>query len=136
MKKIKLVKLKNKSVIKINTLIILKKIPCYLIITIIICFPKQCLAQITTFLSGTIICLIFSWTSSLGEPSSNLLSYQSEYEISLGDTETVRVPGKTYVDKAYGQLFIDWINNCEDSWVSNQRMMTRFINSYEGRYSK
>lgn len=47
----KISKIKNKSVIKINTLIILKKILCYLIITIIICFPKQCLAQITTFLS-------------------------------------------------------------------------------------
>ena len=92
--------------------------------------PKTMFGTNNYFFIGTIICLIFSWTSSLGEPSSNLLSYQSEYEISLGDTETVRVPGKTYVDKAYGQLFIDWINNCEDSWVSNQRMMTRFINSY------
>ena len=27
-------------------------------------------------------------------------------------------------------MFIDWINNCDNSWVSNQRMMTRFINSH------
>ena len=64
------------------------------------------------------------------ESNSKLLSYQSEYEISLGESDLVRVPGKTYVDKASGQLFIDWINNCENSWVSNQRMMTRFVNSY------
>ena len=73
------------------------------------------------------ICL---WFFSFTETESKLLSYQSEYEVSLGDTDIVRVPGKTYVDKAYGQLFIDWINNCDNSWVSNQRMMTRFINSY------
>ena len=48
----------------------------------------------------------------------------------MGNSEIVRVPGKTYVDKASGQLFIDWINNCENSWISNQRMMTRFVNSY------
>ena len=61
---------------------------------------------------------------------SQLLSYQSEYEVELGNSDIVRVPGKTYVDKASGQLFIDWINNCNNSWVSNQRMMTRFINSH------
>ena len=61
---------------------------------------------------------------------SNLLSYKSEYEISLGDSDLVRLPGKTYVDKASGYLLIDWINNCDNSWVSNQRMMTRFINSH------
>ena len=72
----------------------------------------------------------FFWFSSYVESFSKLLSYQSEYEISLGDTDIVRVPGKTYVDKASGQLFIDWINNCDNSWVSNQRMMTRFINSH------
>ena len=70
------------------------------------------------------------WFLFYNETESKLLSYQSEYEVSLGDTDIVRVPGKTYVDKAYGQLFIDWINNCDNSWVSNQRMMTRFINSY------
>ena len=70
------------------------------------------------------------WFFSYNETESKLLSYQSEYEVSLGDSDIVRVPGKTYVDKAYGQLFIDWINNCDNSWVSNQRMMTRFINSY------
>ena len=59
-----------------------------------------------------------------------LLSYQSEYEISLAESEQVRLPNKTYVNDASGQLFIDWINNCKNSWVSNQRMMTRFINSH------
>ena len=62
--------------------------------------------------------------------ATKLLSYQSEYEISLGDSEKIRLPGKTYVNEASGQLFIDWINNCKNSWVSNQRMMTRFINSH------
>ena len=63
-------------------------------------------------------------------PSAKLLSYQSEYEISLANSEKIRLPGKTYVNEASGQLFIDWINNCQNSWVSNQRMMTRFINSH------
>ena len=81
------------------------------------------------FLKFLILTLWF-WTLSFVESNSRLLSYQSEYEISLGNSEIVRVPGKTYVDKASGQLFIDWINNCENSWVSNQRMMTRFVNSY------
>ena len=63
-------------------------------------------------------------------PLAKLLSYQSEYEISLANSEKVRLPGKTYVNDASGQLFIDWINNCQNSWVSNQRMMTRFINSH------
>ena len=57
--------------------------------------PKTMFGTNNYFFIGTIICLIFSWTSSFGESNSNLLSYQSEYEISLGDTETVRVPGKT-----------------------------------------
>ena len=73
---------------------------------------------------------LLMWLLPFVESNSKLLSYQSEYEISLGDSETVRVPGKTYVDKASGDLFIDWINNCDNSWVSNQRMMTRFINSH------
>ncbi len=60
----------------------------------------------------------------------NLISYQSEYEVSLATSDEVRLPGKTYVDQANGDLFIDWINNCENSWVSNQRMMTRFVNSH------
>ena len=77
------------------------------------------------------ICSIYMYlVFSYNETESKLLSYQSEYEVSLGDSDIVRVPGKTYVDKAYGQLFIDWINNCDNSWVSNQRMMTRFVNSY------
>ena len=72
----------------------------------------------------------FIWLSSALDSHSQLLSYQSEYEVSLGESNVARVPGKTYVDKASGQLFIDWINNCDNSWVSNQRMMTRFINSH------
>ena len=38
--------------------------------------------------------------------NSKLLSYQSEYEISLGDSDIVRVPGKTYVDKASGNYLL------------------------------
>ena len=37
---------------------------------------------------------------------------------------------KTYIDKASGYLTIDWLDSCQNSWVSNQRMMTRFVNSY------
>ena len=59
-----------------------------------------------------------------------LLSYQNEYEINLGKTNEPRIPGKTYVDKASGYLLIDWINNCDESWVTTQRMMTKFINSH------
>jgi hypothetical protein len=67
---------------------------------------------------------------SVNVTATKLLSYQSEYEISLSDSEKIRLPGKTYVNEASGHLFIDWINNCKNSWVSNQRMMTRFINSH------
>ena len=118
-------------IIKINTLIIIEKILSYLIITIIICFVNSChlLKYATTVLSHLFYLHVFGFFL-ITETESKLLSYQSEYEVSLGDTDIVRVPGKTYVDKAYGQLFIDWINNCDNSWVSNQRMMTRFINSY------
>ena len=56
--------------------------------------------------------------------------FQSEYEVSLGEQNKPRLPGKTYVDEASGYLLIDWINNCEVSWVTTQRMMTKFINSY------
>ena len=59
-----------------------------------------------------------------------LLSFKSEYDISLAKTEVTRIPGRTYVDKASGYLLIDWINNCNESWLTTQRMMTRFINSY------
>jgi len=59
-----------------------------------------------------------------------LLSFQSEYNISLGDKDSPRLPGRTYVDKASGYLLIDWINNCEESWVTTQRMMTKFVNSH------
>ena len=62
--------------------------------------------------------------------TAKLLSFQSEYDISLAEIDSPRVPGKTYVDKASGYLLIDWINNCEQSWVTTQRMMTRFVNSY------
>jgi hypothetical protein len=58
------------------------------------------------------------------------MPFQSEYEISNVQKEEVRIPGKTYVDKATGYLVIDWLNSCENSWVSNQRMMTRFVNSH------
>ena len=62
--------------------------------------------------------------------NSKLMPFQSEYEISNVQKEEARVPGKTYVDKATGYLVIDWLNSCENSWVSNQRMMTRFVNSH------
>ena len=62
--------------------------------------------------------------------TAELLSFQSEYDITLAEIDSPRVPGKTYVDKASGYLLIDWINNCEQSWVTTQRMMTRFVNSY------
>ena len=32
--------------------------------------------------------------------------------------------------KHQGYLLIDWINNCEKSWITTQRMMTRFVNSH------
>ena len=59
-----------------------------------------------------------------------MIPFQSEYEISNIVKDEPRIPGKTYIDKASGYLLIDWLNSCQDSWVSNQRMMTRFINSY------
>ena len=62
--------------------------------------------------------------------NSKLMPFQSEYEISNVQKEEARIPGKTYVDKATGYLVIDWLNSCENSWVSNQRMMTRFVNSH------
>ncbi len=64
-----------------------------------------------------------------GLAHSKLLSYQSEYKITLGQNNDPRIPGQTYVDEASGYLLIDWINNCEESWVTTQRMMTKFINS-------
>ena len=74
-----------------------------------------------TFLT---IFIIFS------KSNAKLMSFQSEYEISNLQKEEARIPGKTYVDKASGYLLIDWLNSCQNSWVSNQRMMTRFINSH------
>ena len=74
----------------------------------------------------SLVLILFSFNVT----ATKLLSYQSEYEINLANSEKIRLPGKTYVNEASGQLFIDWINNCKNSWVSNQRMMTRFINSH------
>ena len=74
----------------------------------------------------SLVLILFSFNVT----ATKLLSYQSEYEISLADSKEIRLPGKTYVNEASGQLFIDWINNCKNSWISNQRMMTRFINSH------
>lgn len=62
--------------------------------------------------------------------NAELLSFQSEYEIQNVQKDEPRIPGKTYIDKATGYLLIDWINSCQNSWVSNQRMMTRFVNSH------
>ena len=59
-----------------------------------------------------------------------LKSFQSEYNISLSKSDDARLPGKTYVNQASGYLLIDWINNCNASWVTTQRMMTKFINSH------
>ena len=52
----------------------------------------------------TNLILLFVLTSSISNKVKSNLLYSSEYEISLGDSSTVRVPGKTYVDKASGQL--------------------------------
>lgn len=76
------------------------------------------------FLFFFAISIIFS------KSSAKLVSFQSEYEISNQQKEEPRLPGKTYIDKATGYLVIDWLNSCQNSWVSNQRMMTRFINSH------
>ncbi len=94
----------------------------------------EILLKMTLKINKTLVSIFFSlflvlFFSSL-KAQSNLLSYKSEYEISLGDSDLVRLPSKTYIDKASGYLLIDWINNCNNSWVSNQRMMTRFINSH------
>lgn len=62
--------------------------------------------------------------------NAKLIGFQSEYEVSNIQKEEVRIPGKTYIDKATGYLVIDWLNSCQNSWVSNQRMMTRFVNSH------
>ena len=61
--------------------------------------------------------------------NSKLMPFQSEYEISNVQKEEARIPGRTYVDKATGYLVIDWLNSCENSWVSNQRMFVKFRNS-------
>ena len=82
-----------------------------------------------TFINFLITLSIFSFINAK-QTNSKLLSFQSEYNISLGSSEQPRIPGRTYVDEASGYLLIDWINNCQESWVTNQRMMTKFINSH------
>ena len=77
-----------------------------------------------------ILTILTQFTFFLKKANAKLLSFQSEYNISLGKTDSPRLPGRTYVDKASGYLLIDWINNCEESWVTTQRMMTKFINSH------
>ena len=59
--------------------------------------------------------------------NADLMSFQSEYEVSNIKKEKARIPGKTYVDKASGYLVNDWLDSCQNSWVSNQRMMTRLL---------
>ncbi len=71
--------------------------------------------------------LIFFFSVSLAE--NHFPSYQSSYDINLVKSKVNPQIGKTYVSKAEGELFVDWLNNC-DSWVSNQRMVTKFINSH------
>ena len=82
------------------------------------------LFKITLF--TTIIFLSFTFKVVKAE----LKSFQSEYDISLGKSSEPRLPGRTYVDQASGYLLIAWINNCDASWLTTQRMMTKFINSY------
>ena len=77
-----------------------------------------------------ILTILTQFTFFLKKAHAKLLSFQSEYNISLGKTDSPRLPGRTYVDKASGYLLIDWINNCEESWVTTQRMMTKFVNSH------
>jgi hypothetical protein len=78
----------------------------------------------------TILFLIILCFQNPKELQSKLISFQSEYEVSLGDSDKARLPGRTYINEASGYLLIDWINNCEESWVTTQRMMTKFINSH------
>ena len=61
--------------------------------------------------------------------NNSLLSFKSQYDLILVDSEIKPNVGKTYVTQAEGELFVDWLYNC-DSWVSNQRMVTKFINNY------
>lgn len=57
------------------------------------------------------------------------ISYQSIYEVSLDQDRKIKNTfGKSFIKEANGELLIDWFDNC-DSWVSNQRMYLRFINS-------
>ena len=72
--------------------------------------------------------VLFAFISNASQ--AELKSFQSEYDISLSKSDDARLPGKTYVNQASGYLLIDWINNCNASWVTTQRMMTKFINSH------
>ena len=73
---------------------------------------------------------IFSLIFTFSSIKAKVISYKSEYEISNVNNDKPRIPKKTYIDKATGYLTIDWLDSCQNSWVSNQRMMTRFVNSY------
>ena len=77
-----------------------------------------------------IVTIIYCFFADNIYAKNNLLSYQSEYSINLFESGETRIPGKTYVDEASGNLYVDWINNCNNSWISNQRMVTRFVNSH------
>ena len=81
-------------------------------------------------LKNLFITLFIYFLYTQNNANAKLLSFQSEYDISLAKIDSPRVPGKTYVDKASGYLLIDWINNCNESWLTTQRMMTRFVNSH------
>ena len=82
------------------------------------------------FFKILIVTIIYCFFADNIYAKNNLLSYQSEYSINLFESGETRIPGKTYVDKASGNLYVDWINNCNNSWISNQRMVTRFVNSH------
>lgn len=66
----------------------------------------------------------------IGNSNANsLISYQSVYEIELDNERVVKNTfGTPYIKQANGQLLLDWFDNCS-SWVSNQRMNLKFINS-------
>ena len=56
----------------------------------------------------------------LSYAESKLLSFQSEYSISLGKTDNIkRLPGRTYINEASGYLLIDCVDNCQESWLTN-----------------
>ncbi len=76
--------------------------------------------------------ILFFWyisNSNQAFGNSSLLSFKSEYDLALADKKAKPNMSGTFVTKAEGELFVDWVFNC-DSWVSNQRMVTKFINNY------